>query len=87
VKVTLKQGNDPAATVTAFNSTIGFSDEIKFAVPTIEAAMAGMDDKLKFTIDYEGTTVFELEWHSAVAAREVLGECLKGKDVSEKEVL
>jgi hypothetical protein len=87
VKVTLKQGNDPAATVTAFNTTIGFSDEIKFAAPTIEAAMAGMDDKLKFKIDYEGNTVFELEWHSAVAAREVLSECLKGKDVSSKEVL
>ncbi len=86
VKVTLKQGADPAATVTAFNTSIGFSDEIKFAVPTIEAAMAGMDDQLKFKIDYQGNTIFELKWHSTIAAREVLSQYLKGQYVSKKEI-
>lgn len=87
VKVTLTQGNDPPATVTAFNSTLAeFSDQIQFPVPTIEAAMEGMEDKLNFRIDYEGKKIFELEWHSALAARDVLKKCLKGESVEGKEV-
>ncbi|RYG33889.1 MAG: hypothetical protein EOO01_32785 [Chitinophagaceae bacterium] len=88
IKVTLTQGSDAPATVTAFNSTIGgMSDEIKFAVPTIEAALAGIEDKLNFRIDFEGNKVFELEWHSGLAARDMLKKCLKGEKVDGKEVL
>jgi len=88
VKVTLVQGNDPPATVTAFNSTIGgFADQIQFVVPTIEAMMEGMEDKYNFRIDYEGKKIFELEWHSAHTARDMLKKCLKGEKVDGKEVL
>ncbi len=88
VKVTLIQGNDPPATVTVFNSTIADkSDRLMFAVPTIDAALAGMENTLNFRIDYQGKTVFELEWHSALAARDVLKQCLKGENVDGKEVL
>lgn len=88
IKVTLTQGSDAPATVTAFNSTIGgMSDEIKFAVPTIDAALAGMEDKLNFRIDFEGDKVFELEWHSGLAARDVLKKCVKGEKVDGQEVL
>lgn len=88
VKVTLQQGSDAPATVTAFNTTIaGFADEIKFAVPTIEAALAGMEDRLGFRIDHEGNEIFNLEWHSGLAAREVLKKCLMGESVDGKEVL
>jgi hypothetical protein len=88
IQVTLTQGSDAPATVTAFNSTIGgMSDEIKFAVPTIEAALAGMEDRLNFRIDFEGNKVFELEWHSALAARDTLKKCLAGENVDGQEVL
>lgn len=88
VKVTLVQGNDPPVTVTAFNSTIGgFADQIQFVVPTIEAAIEGTEDKLNFRIDYEGKKIFELEWHSGLAARDMLKKCLKGENVEGKEVL
>ncbi len=88
VKVTLKQGSDAPATITAFNRTVaGFADEIQFAVPTIDAALAGMEDKLNFRIDYEGSNIFELEWHSGLAAREMLKKCLQGENVAGKEVL
>lgn len=88
VKVTLTQGNDPPATITAFNLThAGFSDEIKFAVPTIEAAMAGMEDTLNFRVEYQGSNIFELEWHSGLAARDMLKKCLQGQNVDGKEVL
>lgn len=88
VKVTLKQGTDAPATVTVLNSTIAeHSDQLLFAVPTIEAALAGMEDRLKFSIDHGGKKVFELEWHSGLAARDILKQCLKGETVDGKEVL
>ncbi len=88
VKVTLKQGNDAPATITAFNRTIAnFSDEIRFAVPTIDAALAGMEDKLAFRIDYQGTEIFSLEWHAGFAARDMLRRCLSGEKVEGSEVL
>jgi hypothetical protein len=88
VKVTLTQGADAPATVMAFNRTIGgFSDEIQFAVPTIDAALAGMEDKLRFKIDHAGNAIFDLEWHSGLAAREVMRSCIKGEKVDGKEVL
>ncbi|MBC7995329.1 MAG: hypothetical protein H7Z15_19025 [Rhizobacter sp.] len=87
VQVTLKQGTDAPARVTAFNRTIGgMSDEIAFAVPTIDAALAGMEDKLAFTIDHEGKQIFSLAWHSGLAARDVMKKCLKGENVEGREV-
>lgn len=87
VKVTLKQGAEAPARVTALNRTIGgMADEIAFAVPTIEAALAGMEDRLAFAIEHEGRPVFALEWHSGLAARDMLVRCLKGEDVSGREV-
>lgn len=88
VKVTLTQGHDAPATITALNRTVaGFSDEIQFAVPTIDAALAGMEDTLNFRIDYEGSNIFELEWHSGLAARDLMKKCLRGENVAGKEVL
>jgi hypothetical protein len=87
VKVTLKQGADAPASVTAFNRTIGgLADEIAFAVPTIDAALASMEDKLAFSIGHEGRQIFALEWHSGFAARDMLRRCLKGENVDGKEV-
>lgn len=88
IQVSLQQGSDPPAQVKVFNRTIGggFSDELVFAVPTIDAAMAGMDDQLNFRIVYEGKAVFELAWHSAHAARQVLKRCLAGEQVNGREV-
>ena len=88
VKVTLKQGSDAPATITAFNRSIGgFADEIAFAVPTIDAALAGMEDRLAFSIDHAGRQIFALEWHAGLAAGEVLRKCLNGENVNGREVL
>jgi hypothetical protein len=87
IKVSLTQGGDAPVNVTAFNRTIaGLSDEINFAVPAIDAALAGMEDKLAFKIDHEGKQVFSLEWHSGHAARDMMKKCLKGENVDGKEV-
>lgn len=88
VSVTLKQGNDSPVTIQAFNRTVvPLTDELTFAIPTIKDALDNMEDKLRFQIDYEGKRVFDLEWHSGHAARDVLKRCLKGEDVSKEEIL
>jgi hypothetical protein len=81
IKVTLEQAKDPAATVGVFNFSIGAweAPAIAFAVPTIEAALAGMEEKLDFRLDYEGKRIGEIEWHSGIAARDSLKKCLARK--------
>lgn len=78
IKVTLKQASDPPATVGVFNFSIGAweSPAVAFAVPTIDAAMQGMEEKLDFHLQYEGQSIGDIEWHSGVAARSELKKCL-----------
>ena len=81
IPVTLKQGSDPAATVRVFNFNIGQwqTPILAFAVPTIDAALQGMDDKLDFHLEYEGKAIGSIEWHSGQAARDALKQCLAGR--------
>lgn len=78
IKVSLKQANDPLATVSVFNLPIGHwkGPAIAFAVPTIEAALEGMTDTLDFHLQYEGKNIGDIEWHSGLAARDALRKCL-----------
>lgn len=89
VTVTLKQSNDAPATLKAFNYTLGESQNpvIVFAVPTIEAAMEGMEDKLDFHLQYDGQNIGDIEWHSGNKAREELKKCLAGKPFYDKNPL
>ena len=89
VTVTLKQGNDAPATLKAFNYTLGESQNpvIVFAVPTIEAAMEGMEDKLDFHLQYDGKNIGDIEWHSGNKAREELKKCLAGQPFYDKNPL
>jgi hypothetical protein len=78
IQVTLKQASDPAATVGVFNFNLGKwqTPVVAFAVPTIEAALQGMEDKLDFHLQYEGQDIGSIEWHSGLAARDELKKCL-----------
>lgn len=87
IKVTLKQGSDAPATLHALSQKIGDTPVITFAVPTIDAAMAGMDDKLSFHLEVEGKTIGDIEWHSGLKAREELQKCLSGKTFYDKNPL
>ncbi|MDD2837883.1 hypothetical protein [Sulfuricurvum sp.] len=89
VTVTLKQGNDSPATVKAFNYSLGESQNpvIVFAVPTIEAAMDGMEDKLDFHLEYDGKKIGDIKWHSGNKAREELKKCLSGQPFYDKNPL
>jgi len=78
IQVTLKQGNDPAVAVGVFNFNLGKwqTPVVTFAVPSIEAALQGMEDKLDFHLQYEGQDIGSIEWHSGLAARDELKKCL-----------
>lgn len=86
ILMSLKQGSDAPATVNVLNYTIG---DLKvpvavFAVPTIEAAMAGMDDKLDFHLEHKGKKIVDVEWHGGDAARDELKKCLAGQAFNTK---
>jgi hypothetical protein len=78
VKVTLTQSNEPAQSVKALNYAVPGSEfgTISFVVPTIEAALAGIEDVQSFDVAIEGKLVAQIEWHSGLAARENLRKCL-----------
>ncbi|KAB2970460.1 hypothetical protein [Zoogloea sp.] len=87
LKVTLKQGSDAPATLHALSQQMGDIPVITFAVPTIEAAMAGMEDTLNFHLEHEGKTLGDIEWHSGFKARDELRKCLAGKPFYDKNPL
>lgn len=87
IKVTLKQGSDTPATLHALSQQIGDTPVITFAVPTIDAALAGMEDKLSFHLEAEGKTLGDIDWHSGLKAREELRKCLAGKPFYNKNPL
>lgn len=80
IPVTLKQGADAPVTTNALNYTLGSwqTPVVVFAVPTIEAALAGMEDRLDFHLQYNGQNILDVEWHSGIAARDEIKKCLVG---------
>ncbi len=78
IKVTLKQSNDKPQTVTAFNyfhKEQGFP-AISLAVPSIEAALAGVDDNQSFELVVGGKSVAKVAWHSGNMMKKKLAACV-----------
>lgn len=86
VNVTLKQGKDAPVTTNALNYTIGSMETpvVVFAVPTIQAALDGMEDKLDFHLQHNGQNIVDIEWHTGNMARNELKECLSGQPFNTK---
>lgn len=89
VLVTLKQGNETPSTLNAIYMTVGASalPMIVFAVPSIEALMAGMEDKWDFEVTYQNKPIANIAWHSGIKARDELKKCLAGKPFDDKSHL
>lgn len=81
VRVTLKQGNIKPATLNAIYMETGPKSPplLAFAVPSIDALLAGMEDKWNFDVSYEGKSIANIEWHDGLNARNELANCLAGK--------
>ncbi|BAZ31103.1 hypothetical protein NIES4074_35740 [Cylindrospermum sp. NIES-4074] len=88
ITVTLLQNNDPPATVKAFNYTmpnLPFG-VIAFAVPTIDAALAGIEDVQHFEVKIDGKSVAKTMWHSGLKVKDEFRKCLNGKPYSVTEI-
>lgn len=78
ITVTLTQNNEPPQSVKVFNYTSpGVTyGAISFAVPSIEAALAGVEDVLRFKLSYQGKTIASIEWRDGIKARDWLRKCV-----------
>ena len=81
VKVTLIQSNDAPQTVQAFNYKLPGDafGAIAFAVPTIEAALEGMEDVASFDLEMDGKSVAGVEWRDGLTARDQLRKCVSAR--------
>ena len=77
---TLTQTGDAPAKVKVFNYArdprMGKFGTLVFAVPTMEAALAGMTDELEFAIAIDGKEVFRSAWKGGLKAGEELRKCV-----------
>lgn len=81
ISATLTQSGGTPATVNIFNAQSnpkmrGFGTLI-FAVPSMNAALAGMEEKQEFLISIEGREVFKMSWKEGAAARDALRSCMR----------
>lgn len=78
IKVTLTQSNEPPQTVQAFNYIMPGDayGAIALAVPSIEAALAGIEDVQSFDLAINGKSVAKVEWNNGLAARDKLSKCV-----------
>lgn len=81
VLVTLAQGDIKPATLNAIYVQTGPKSPplLAFAVPSIDALMAGMEDRWSFDVSYEGKSIANIEWHDGLMARNEFKKCLAGK--------
>jgi hypothetical protein len=84
ITVTLTQNDELPATVKAFNYSmpnLPFG-VIAFAVPTIDAALAGIEDVVSFDVKIDGQSVANTTWHSGLKVRDEFRKCLNGQAYS-----
>ncbi len=81
ISATLTQSGGSPATVKIFNpqstSAMGGYGTLIFAVPSMNAALAGMSDKQEFAISIEGKEVFRMSWKEGSSARDTLRHCMR----------
>lgn len=81
ISATLTQNGEAPATVRVYNyerkPEMPEVGTLVFAVPTMNAALAGMTDELEFAISIEGEEVFRMAWKDGLTARDELRECVR----------
>lgn len=83
VTATLTQNNDPSATVRIFNlpasAEMPGAGTLIFAVPSIKAALSGMENDQQFVISMENQEVFRMTWKDGKKARDDLRRCIRNR--------
>jgi hypothetical protein len=81
-RITLSQTGEQPATVQALNSAFPPIEKygaVMFQVPTIEAALDGIEDVHKFGVAVGSKSLVEIEWTGGHAARDKLKQCVARK--------
>lgn len=88
IAVTLTQNDEPPVTVKAFNYSMPNMPfgVIAFAVPTIDEALAGMEDVQSFDVKIDGKSVAKTAWHSGLKVRDEFRKCLNGQPYSVTDI-
>ena len=82
IKVALYQNDEAPQVVQAFNYVLSGYEygAIALAVPTLDALLSSMEDKIRFELKVNGKAVAKVDWHDGLIARDKLKECtLAGK--------
>lgn len=81
IAATLTQTGEAPAKVKVFNYArdprMGPFGTLVFAVPTMEAALAGMTDELEFAIAIDRKEVFRMAWKEGLMAGDELRKCVR----------
>lgn len=88
IQTTLEQTGEKPVTVNALNLKFDLKTEEKtslgalfFQVPSMKAALDGIEDVHNFTISIAGKKVAFVEWKDGFAARDKLKQCVERKKV------
>lgn len=91
IQATLEQTGEKPQTVNVFNLKFDLKTKEKvtlgalfFQIPTIEAALNGIEDIHNFAVSTEGKKVFAIEWKDGFAARDKLKQCVERKNVKKR---
>lgn len=81
IKISLYQNDEAPQNVQVFNYTLPNYEygAIAIAVPTLDALLSNMEDKMKFEIKQDGKSIANIAWHSGLRAKEMLKQCTSGK--------
>ncbi|NJS13487.1 MAG: hypothetical protein HC788_01410 [Sphingopyxis sp.] len=80
ITVTLRQDDDPPQQLKVFSGKTPWMDKlgmVHFAVPDIDAAMAGMSDEMLFALEHKGEEVMFIKWQEGHKHRDIMKSCLK----------
>lgn len=87
IRVTLEQTGEAPQTVQAFNYRLPGEayGAIALAVPSIDAALAGMEDVHHFVLKIEGRQVAAVDWTDGHAARDRLRACVDARTAARSQ--
>jgi len=80
ITVTLRQDTDPPQQLQVYSGKTPWLDKlgmVHFALPDIDAAMAGMTDEMLFALEFKGEEMMSIKWQGGHKHRDIMKSCLQ----------